>query len=319
MSPDRTSKREEQNIISSSKRVKEKIRVRVRVSMGAPKQKWTSEEEEALKAGIEKHGAGKWKTIQTDPEFSNVLAARSNIDLKDKWRNMSVSASGQGSREKVKTPKLKALPPPVTWTPQNPTSSSAPVLHDASVDTLMESPKSVSEGKNGSRHNTMNLILEAISNMKDPNGSDFAAINGYIQQRYEVQENFKRMLSTKLRRLVGSKLEKVGNCYKILKDVTFGTRTPTPKLREIRPKLSQEPGISSFEEAVEEAAKTAAYKIAEAENKSFLAAEAVKEAERVSKLSADTDALLQLFQEIQEQCSRGEIVEMAPNCGLEVQ
>ncbi|RZC82065.1 hypothetical protein C5167_044636 [Papaver somniferum] len=68
--------------------------------MGAPKQKWTAAEEEALVAGINKHGTGKWKSIQNDPEFSHVLAARSNIDLKDKWRNMSVSATGEGSRPK---------------------------------------------------------------------------------------------------------------------------------------------------------------------------------------------------------------------------
>lgn len=50
--------------------------------MGAPKQKWTSEEEAALKAGIAKHGAGKWRTILKDPEFSSILCLRSNVDLK---------------------------------------------------------------------------------------------------------------------------------------------------------------------------------------------------------------------------------------------
>ena len=50
--------------------------------MGAPKQKWTAEEEAALKAGVVKHGAGKWRTILKDPEFSGVLYLRSNVDLK---------------------------------------------------------------------------------------------------------------------------------------------------------------------------------------------------------------------------------------------
>lgn len=50
--------------------------------MGAPKQKWTAEEEAALKAGVIKHGAGKWRTILTDPEFSSILHQRSNVDLK---------------------------------------------------------------------------------------------------------------------------------------------------------------------------------------------------------------------------------------------
>lgn len=50
--------------------------------MGAPKQKWTSEEEAALKAGIKKYGIGKWSTILKDPDFSKVLRSRSNVDLK---------------------------------------------------------------------------------------------------------------------------------------------------------------------------------------------------------------------------------------------
>ena len=52
------------------------------LQMGAPKQKWTAEEEAALKAGVIKHGAGKWRTILTDPEFSSILHQRSNVDLK---------------------------------------------------------------------------------------------------------------------------------------------------------------------------------------------------------------------------------------------
>ena len=50
--------------------------------MGNPKQKWTAEEEEALRAGVAKHGTGKWKNIQKDPEFNHFLFTRSNIDLK---------------------------------------------------------------------------------------------------------------------------------------------------------------------------------------------------------------------------------------------
>lgn len=50
--------------------------------MGAPKQKWTAEEEAALKAGVLKHGAGKWRTILKDPEYNGVLYLRSNVDLK---------------------------------------------------------------------------------------------------------------------------------------------------------------------------------------------------------------------------------------------
>lgn len=44
---------------------------------------------------------------------------------------------------------------------------------------------------------------------------------------------------------------------------------------------------------VDEAAVSAAYRIAEAENKSFVAAEAVKEAERVAKMAEDMESFLQ--------------------------
>jgi myb proto-oncogene protein len=50
--------------------------------MGAPKQRWTSEEEAALRAGIARHGVGKWRTILKDPDFSSTLCYRSNVDLK---------------------------------------------------------------------------------------------------------------------------------------------------------------------------------------------------------------------------------------------
>ncbi|OVA08404.1 SANT/Myb domain [Macleaya cordata] len=276
--------------------------------MGAPKQKWTSEEEEALRAGVAKHGTGKWKNIQKDPEFGHCLAARSNIDLKDKWRNMSVSASGQGSRDKLRTPKLKSLPAPTSSTFQAPSSTQA--AEDASTDTVMDSSKNVPEGKPAPRYNTM--IYDAISTMKDPNGSEIGAINSFIEQRHEVPQNFRRLLSSKLRRLVAQgKLEKVQNCYKIKKDSIFGTRTPTSKQKDLRPKQSQNSGFATSVDTVEEAAITAAYKIADAENKSFVASEAVKEAERVAKMAEETDCLLQLAKEIFEQCSRGEIVVMA--------
>lgn len=50
--------------------------------MGAPKQNWTSEEEAASKAGVVKHGVGKWCTVLKNPEFNRVLYIRSNVNLK---------------------------------------------------------------------------------------------------------------------------------------------------------------------------------------------------------------------------------------------
>ncbi|KAI3777913.1 hypothetical protein L1987_47716 [Smallanthus sonchifolius] len=50
--------------------------------MGKPKKRWTSEEETALFAGVNKYGTGKWKDILTDKEFAHCLIKRSNVDLK---------------------------------------------------------------------------------------------------------------------------------------------------------------------------------------------------------------------------------------------
>ncbi|KAM7519652.1 hypothetical protein LguiB_018614 [Lonicera macranthoides] len=277
--------------------------------MGNPKQKWTAEEEEALRAGVAKHGTGKWKNIQKDPEFNHFLYSRSNIDLKDKWRNMSVGANGQGPREKSRTPKAKAntdapaTPLPLALTP----ASSTPVAHEA--DTVMEdSSKGILDGMTATKCNAM--IYEALSTLKEPNGSDISAIVSFIEKRNEVPPTFRRALTSRLRRLVAQdKLEKVQNCYRIKKDMSLGLKAPTPKPKEIRTRPSQT--TNNLGDTVQEAAVSAAYKIAEAENKSFVAAEAVKEAERVSKMAEDTDSLLQLAREIFEKCSRGEIVLMA--------
>ncbi|KAL3332354.1 hypothetical protein AABB24_032774 [Solanum stoloniferum] len=277
--------------------------------MGNPKQKWTSEEEEALRAGVAKHGAGKWKNIQRDPEFNHLLYSRSNIDLKDKWRNLNVSANGQGPRDKSRTPKVKANPDAaaaplaITYAPL----SSTLVPQDASADTVMEdSSKCALDGKTASKYNQM--IYDALSSLKEPNGSDTSTLVNFIEQRHEVPQNFRRLLSSRLRRLVQQdKLEKIENSYRIKQEVLEKTKTAaTPKQKHVGPR--QFPNNAYLGDTAEEAAITAAYKVAEAENKSFVAAEAAKEAERVSKMEEDSDNSLQIYKDLFDKCSHGEIV-----------
>ncbi|XP_044494890.1 telomere repeat-binding factor 4 [Mangifera indica] len=278
--------------------------------MGNQKQKWTDEEEKALLAGVAKHGRGKWKNILKDPEFASFLTNRSNIDLKDKWRNLSVSTTQRGSKDKSRTPKLKTITPtPLSNTPNSALAASLP--HNASSGTVIDDPpNSAFDGKNGPQFNAM--IFEALSTIKDTNGSDIGTIVNFIEEKHEVPNNFRRQLGSRLRRLVSQgKLEKVQNCFKIRKDTLLGMKTPTPKQKDVRLRLLQNSALTTLGETVEEASITAAYRIAEAENKSFLAAEAVKEAERVSKMAEDTDVMLQLVKDIYEQCSRGEIVVLA--------
>ncbi|KAL5755658.1 hypothetical protein ACOSP7_020056 [Xanthoceras sorbifolium] len=276
--------------------------------MGNQKQKWTAEEEEALLAGVAKHGPGKWKNILKDPEFAPFLTQRSNIDLKDKWRNLSVSTAQQGSKDKSRVSKVKTAVAGLLSTPNS--APAASLARNVSSDTVTGDRSNTAwDVKNGPRYNAM--IFEAISTIKDTNGSDISSIVNYIEERHEAPPNFRRLLSSRLRRLVSQgKLEKVQNCYKIRKDTSLGAKTP-PKQKDVRLRLSQHSGVVTSGETVEEAAITAAYRIAEAENKSFLAAEAFKEAERVSKMAEDTEAILQLVEDICEQCSRGEVVFLA--------
>lgn len=49
--------------------------------------KWTSDEEEALRTAVKKYGKGNWKLILG--ENITVFEERTEVDLKDKWRNMT--------------------------------------------------------------------------------------------------------------------------------------------------------------------------------------------------------------------------------------
>ncbi|CAA0835005.1 Telomere repeat-binding factor 5 [Striga hermonthica] len=278
--------------------------------MGNPKQKWTSEEEEALRAGVAKHGAGKWKNIQKDPEFNHLLFARSNIDLKDKWRNLSV-ASGLVQKDKSKALKAKsdvpATPLPVVQTSATLTPSS----QDASVDMVMlDSSRPAPEGNNAAKYNEM--IYEALSTPLEPNGSDCSTIASYIERRMLVPANFRRLLSSRLRRLVQQdKLEKVQNCYKIKTDaLPSDNRNLAGRPNYVvGPTLVHSTGHSG--ESIDEASVSAAYRIADAENKSFVAAEAVKEAERVSNMAEEMECLLQFASYCFDQSAHGDIILMA--------
>uniref|UniRef100_A0A7N0V980 MYB transcription factor n=1 Tax=Kalanchoe fedtschenkoi TaxID=63787 RepID=A0A7N0V980_KALFE len=284
--------------------------------MGNPKLKWTAEEEEALLSGIARHGAGKWKNILTDPEFAPVFSKRTNIDLKDKWRNLTVSSTGHhGMKDKTRIPKLKSLMASTSSNAQR-NESLAVVPHETPLDVVMEdAPNGTHEPKNAPKYNDM--IFEAISAAKDAKGLDINAIITFIEKKQEVPPNFRRLLSSKLRRLVTQgKLDKVQNCYIIKKDMLplslpESKTSLAPAQKETRLQHPRTNGHAMVDTAMEEASISAAYKIADAENKSFLASEAVKESERVMKMCEDTECLLQIAKEIHERCSQGKIVLLA--------
>ncbi|XP_077253807.1 telomere repeat-binding factor 1-like isoform X2 [Tasmannia lanceolata] len=268
--------------------------------MGAPKQKWTSEEESALKAGVVKHGAGNWRIILRDPEFSGVLSLRSNVDLKDKWRNMSVTANGWGSREKTRLALKRSQRTPGYDDDPMALSTEVESFEDEIVDAK---PLSISSGTlqiSGTKRSIPrldNLILEAITKLKEPNGSNKTAIAMYIEDQYWAPPNFKRFLSAKLKALTSTgKLIKVKRKYRIAPRLSFSEgRTSGLLFMEGRQreasrveKDDHKPFTKSQIDAelakmrnmsAQEAAAAAAQAVAEAEAAMLEAEEASREAE----------------------------------------
>ncbi|KAL5556784.1 hypothetical protein UlMin_039020 [Ulmus minor] len=264
--------------------------------MGAPKQKWTSEEEAALKAGVIKHGAGKWRTILTDPEFSSILHLRSNVDLKDKWRNINVTAIW-GSRQKAKLALKKNQS-----TPKHENNPLALSTVRSDEELLDVKPLAISSGplRNVNSKEPFarldKLIYDAITNLKESRGSDRAAIAMYIEEQYWAPANLKKLLSTKLKHMANSgKLIKVKHRYRIapnsartekrrsssmlLLDGIPNSRAEKSEIHiltkaEIDAELAKMRGMSA-----QEAAAAAAQAVAEAEAAIAAAEQAAREAD----------------------------------------
>ncbi|XP_028554990.1 telomere repeat-binding factor 1-like isoform X2 [Dendrobium catenatum] len=244
--------------------------------MGAPKQKWTSEEESALKAGVVKHGAGKWRTILKDPEFSSVLSLRSNVDLKDKWRNMSVTANGWGSREKARMALRKSR--------QVPKQEEAP-LDLTAVDDHNDELVDVKPL----------AVASPLPLLTAPRKLD----------QYSAPPNLKKLLSIKLKALTANgKLSKVKRRYRIPQSLPQSEHRRTksklflPEGRQKEPPRVDKKDIKALTKpqidaelarmrnmTAEEAALAAAQAVAEAEEAMAEAEEAAREAE-----AAEADA-----------------------------
>ncbi|XP_057466095.1 telomere repeat-binding factor 1-like [Actinidia eriantha] len=274
--------------------------------MGAPKQKWTPEEEAALRSGIVKHGAGKWRTILKDPEFNGVLYLRSNVDLKDKWRNMSVMANGWGSREKARLA-LKRMQP-IFKQDENPMALSNVGQSDEEIDDAKPLAVSTGSPQIGVPKRSMirldNLIMEAMNSLKEPGGSNKTTIATYIEEEYWAPPNFKRLLSAKLKFLTASgKLIKMKRKYRIAPPSALSDRRRKPSMLILEGRQKTSPKIDKDDINVltksqidlelakmrsmtpQEAAAAAAQAVAEAEAAIAEAEEAAREAE-----AAEADA-----------------------------
>ncbi|KAF8081997.1 hypothetical protein N665_0853s0010 [Sinapis alba] len=267
--------------------------------MGAPKQKWTPEEEAALKAGVLKHGTGKWRTILSDPQFSSLLKSRSNVDLKDKWRNISVTALW-GSRKKAKLALRRALPAPKhDHNNNNSTPLSIVPLANGQEQTNPTSPTGGSGAGNLQTHASKRsitsldrIILEAITNLKEPRGSDRTSIFLYIEENFKTPPNMKRNVAVRLKHLSSSNgpLVKIKHKYRFSTNFTsVGARHKSPQLllEGNNEKDSPNPEARADGElfmikdmTAQDAAESAARAVAEAEFAITEAEEAAKEAER---------------------------------------
>ena len=70
-----------------------------------PKNKWSAEEEQALRDGVDRFGAGKWRVIQKDAVFGAILSTRSNVDLKvngERERERERKQNSKREREREK-------------------------------------------------------------------------------------------------------------------------------------------------------------------------------------------------------------------------
>jgi hypothetical protein len=65
---------------------------------------WGAEEVANLRRGVERHGEGRWETIRLAFPFDG----RTNVDLKDKWRNLVLSGEGVGA-DSPKRPRVGPL------------------------------------------------------------------------------------------------------------------------------------------------------------------------------------------------------------------
>nr|VDD02900.1 unnamed protein product [Brassica rapa] len=249
------------------------------IVMGAPKHKWSQEEESALRSAVAKHGPGRWRTILKDPDFSQVLFLRSNVDLKDKWRNISVMGYGSGSRPKPVKRTLGSLP------------SDEEILEMVDAKNFSTTGSSALQASSPRTPNWLDsLITEAICTMKQPGGSSKTAIGNYIQERYEVPPNFKQLLSSKLKYLsaFGSgKLIKVKRKYRIPNSTALSSHkkrhlgTSSDKDEVSVQRQSEVDGelARMMIVNIHEAAAIAAQAVAEAEAAMAEADEAAKQAE----------------------------------------
>ncbi|KAJ6802113.1 uncharacterized protein M6B38_178775 [Iris pallida] len=63
------------------------VNQKVKLARGRKRRRWTVLEEDTLREAVNTYGRGKWKKILTS--YHEIFEERTEVDLKDKWRNMT--------------------------------------------------------------------------------------------------------------------------------------------------------------------------------------------------------------------------------------
>ncbi|KAM7251536.1 hypothetical protein ACFE04_023419 [Oxalis oulophora] len=141
----------------------------------------------------------------TGPATSYRRIYAAAVTRTDKWRNINVTAIW-GSRQKAKLALKKnqlALKKD-----DSPLALTAIPHSDVVVADVVEplaisgAPLLLSPGSKEPPQRLENLILEALSHLKEPGGSDRASIILFIEEKYCAPQNLRKLLTAKLKHLI---------------------------------------------------------------------------------------------------------------------
>ncbi|KAI9997094.1 hypothetical protein PInf_000527 [Phytophthora infestans] len=132
---------------------------------------WSAEEEEFLRRGVEKYGIGKWKKILIDG--NDVFSShRTNVDLKDKWKNMCRIPSRKRRRkpDTASEPEEEREPREIRETASSEHSSSRPRRFAAAKTKTRTTKKLINADADQARQVKLKLST-------DKSSPEFAEVN----------------------------------------------------------------------------------------------------------------------------------------------
>ncbi|KAG7595203.1 Linker histone H1/H5 domain H15 [Arabidopsis thaliana x Arabidopsis arenosa] len=214
------------------------------------------------------------------------------------------------------------LPPPAASSSSSSSSSEPSAENLPYADQLERAMIDTEDDRGPSGFTTDELIYQALETVyADGNGLDIDGIFNFIEEKYELQEDFRDRLEVQLGNLVSEgQVEKVGNLYKIphgLFDTTIVSvvasnlpQTMSPEdSTSVKPQDTPSTCASFAPAATKEDPRieAVAREVAESEHLEFEAKEAQELADRhVQLLNLESNKILQLAVEILNRCANGE-------------